>query len=408
MNTLKNWRPVFTVKELTYIIKEFLEREEIFVGVGVVGEISNLRLTSAGHIYFTLKDNEAQIQCVYFKGFQETEISELKNGTSVIVTGKLTVYPPKGIYQIQVWEIELAGVGELYKKLEKLKEKLQKEGLFAPERKRPLPKFPGRVAIITSPAGAAVKDIIKTITERVPIIEIIVIPAIVQGEEAPASLIKALTQSRSLSPLPDVIIIGRGGGSIEELWAFNNEEVVRAIFASPVPVITAIGHEVDYTLADFVGDFRAPTPTAAAMTVVSAVQDLISQANQLKASLIETLNLKILNYKEHLLKLKKLSPLSYPYTLFTLPQQKLDYTIEELKHLIFEKIKWQEMKLKHLHSNLNALSPVSILERGYAICTELKTNKLISSRQEVKPGDKIKITVKDGDFKAEVKEAEEF
>ena len=362
---------VIAVSDLTYVIKAILEDEPALQDVLVEGEVSNLTLHSSGHAYFTLKDEASQVSCVMFRG-QITPRNRplLKAGAKLVVEASVTVYAGRGQYQLQVSGIRAVGIGDLFQQFQLLKEKLQREGLFDGELKKPLPVFPQRIGIVTSPTGAVIQDMVRVFERRFPCVEIVLSPTLVQGDAAAASIVKAL-QRLVDEPDMDVIIIARGGGSAENLWAFNDESLARAVFACPVPVISAIGHETDFTILDFVADVRAATPTAAAELATPDRDELLSVLDGTKAYFLELLQNQI---REH--------------------EQFLDDYSERLAWHATSIFQNRQTSLDLLEARLQALDPRAFLERGFSIT--LKDGRKIVSSAELKPGDLIETVLKDG------------
>ncbi len=360
-----------TVGDLTHIIKAILEEDTDLQDISVQGEISNLTIHSSGHAYFTLKDEEAQVSCVMFRG-QITPANRLllKAGAKLTVEGNITVYLARGQYQLQVTNIRDAGVGDLFQQFLLLKEKLQKEGLFDKTFKKSLPAFPRRMGIVTSPTGAVIQDMIRVFERRYPCLEILLSPALVQGETAAVSVLKAL---RKLEEQPDldVIIIARGGGSVEDLWGFNDESLARAVFACHVPVVSAIGHETDFTILDFVADVRAATPTAAAELTTPDRNELLSLLDGTRIYFLELIRHQ-LNETEQFL------------DDFT---ERLDWQ----KTTLFQR---QHSQIDLLEARLQALNPTAFLEKGYSIT--LKDGKKIHSAAELQAGDRIETRLQEG------------
>ncbi|WP_368985294.1 exodeoxyribonuclease VII large subunit [Caldifermentibacillus hisashii] len=439
-----------TVQALTRYIKRKFDFDPHLQDVFVKGEISNYKKHTSGHLYFTLKDNKARILAVMFSSQAKKLRFEPENGMTVLLHGEVTVYEPSGQYQIYVKEMEPEGIGALYLAFEQLKEKLSKEGLFNKDRKKPLPLYPKTVGVVTSPTGAAIRDILTTIKRRYPIAKIIIYPALVQGNAAAASIVSAIETANSRKEA-DLLIVGRGGGSIEELWAFNEEAVARAIFASEIPVISAVGHETDTTIADFVADLRAPTPTGAAELAVPNIDDLIERILNRKIRLIRAIKERTNVESKRLDRLTKSYAFRYPQKLFEQKTEHLDRTVEQANRLLKQKIadtnqkmKYLEQRLKSNHpqaqfdaannklgqqvkrmsrsfeaifklkekeflsqvSSLNVLSPLKVMERGYSIAYDSEDH-IIKSINNVKVGDSIKVTLTDGTLKAKIIEREE-
>ena len=372
---------IYTVSEITARIKNTIEEEIGFEYVWIAGEVSNFRGNYAsGHWYFSLKDNETQISAVCFKWANQYIKFLPENGMEVIVCGQISVYEKQGSYQINVRYVEPKGVGAQALALEQLKEKLLKEGLFNEERKRPLPFLPQRIGIVTSPTGAAVKDILKVLDRRFPNLDILISPARVQGDEAPSEIVKALKRLYKQKDI-ELIIVARGGGSKEDLWAFNDEGVAREIVKSPVPVISAIGHEIDITIADLVADVRAATPSMAAEIAVREKQELIDDIVYLKERIAHALNNQIELYAREIDQLQ--SELAYSM------QSRLDLASSELSNL---------------SGNLDALSPLKVLNRGYSITQKLPKKEIIKDSKKLKKGDDVLISFNKGEAKCTVKE----
>jgi len=416
---------VYTVSELTRTVRGVLETE--FDSVWVEGEISNLRVAASKHAYFVLKDEKAQIRCVLFKNFRAGLKYQPEDGDHVVLFGRFTVYDARGEYQIVVETLEPVGLGALQKAFEQLKEKLSKEGLFDEERKKPIPEFPWKVGVITSPTGAAVRDILNIIRRRNPKISVLINPVRVQGEGSAEEIANAIGEM-NLLPDVDVLIVGRGGGSIEDLWAFNEEVVARAIAESKIPVVSAVGHEIDFTIADFVADLRAPTPSAAAELTVPVLRDIIGQlASLTRQSIVSTrrplnrrffreplhilaplaqrvddLNLRLVRGLNHGLILQKQRLQSRVERLVLASPKKAIQRLEEkrasLHHRLIEKIRslvqLEKNRFAGVMNNLNALSPLTILDRGYSITT--LNGNAVKSSGETKPGDSVRVRLSKG------------
>jgi exodeoxyribonuclease VII large subunit len=389
----------WTVTELTAYIRRLLERDPATQDCWVKGEISNLSRPGSGHIYFTLKDSNSALKCVVWR----TDASRIRiawmDGLEVDVHGRITVYEVSGQYQLIVDAVQPVGEGFLFQEFLKLKARLEAEGLFDPERKRPIPEVPKRIGIVTSATGAAVQDMLNTIRRRFPIAEVILSPTPVQGVEAPSQIIKSLNRVIREGK-PDVVVIARGGGSLEDLWAFNDEQVVRAIAEASVPIVTGIGHETDFTLADFAADLRAPTPTAAAELVTPNRVDLIALFLGYQKYLLDMLhnNFQQLSRdnKQQSYRLKLSSPLSKVQT----QRQSLDDQLYSMHLAVVHQANLQKLRLAGIMHRLNSVNPSSVLNRGYAIVTHQESGHIITSVRQVVKGDKINIRVKDGGFNA--------
>ena len=392
----------YSVYEITLQIKELLESG--FGYVSIEGEISNFRPSAAGHLYFTLKDEKASIQAVMFKGKTRSLSFVPKDGMTVKAEGAISVYEQRGSYQIIIEEMSLAGEGNILKMLEERKKKLAAEGIFDSERKKPLPYFPKRIAVITSPTGAAVRDIINVVKRRNEKIGIVVLPAIVQGEEAAPVLIRQLKIADEKN-LGDLIIIGRGGGSLEDLLPFSDEDLVRAIAACKAPVSSAVGHEIDWALSDFAADMRAPTPSAAAELAAPILNDIMysiavnrEDLTQNIENRIERIRLMLNNFKPDSLELR-----------FRNIQQPLlarfDNAKEEILSAMQDRCKEFRQRLLVLNKILEGANPQGILDRGYSIVRNAETGKTIRSFSQVKEGENLLIQPSKGKIEVEVKKA---
>ena len=411
-----------TVSQLTKYIKYKLDNDVNLREVYLKGEISNFKAHTRGHFYFTIKDEGSRINAVMFASSASKVKFTPEDGMKILVSGRISVYEATGGYQIYVNEMMEDGVGNLYVAFEQLKKKLASEGLFDERRKKPIPKIPKKVGVITAPTGAAIRDIISTINRRFPLTEVILFPSLVQGEGAKEDIVRQIKRAEDYNL--DVLIVGRGGGSIEDLWAFNEEIVARAIFDCPIPIISAVGHEIDFTIADFVADLRAPTPTGAAEIAVPNKSDVINYINQLNLRCQKNIKTILELKKKRLDSIKSHYILNNPLDLYSAKIQKLDYLTESLiknyKVIIDKKkIKLNNIKTRPLFSNplvildktkqkytlllskLDALSPLKTLERGYGI---IKINeKAITSIKDLKKDDLINIELKDGSVSAIIK-----
>ncbi len=393
---------IYTVHEFTHAVKGILTRGE-FNDVWIRGEISNLKNHNSGHRYFTLKDKFSQLQCVMFRTHAKNLRFEPEDGMKVLVLGDLDVYEQRGVYQLKVRSIRHDGIGELYKAYELLKNKLDKEGLFSPLRKRPLPKFPRKIGVATSESGAVLHDILTVLNRRYPV-KVIFIPTIVQGEYAAQSIVNSIEMLNRTDA--DLIILARGGGSIEDLWAFNEEVVARAVFNSRIPIISAVGHETDYTIADFVADVRAPTPSAAAEIAVPERQELVNSIIRLRDRLIESQRHSLSDMLSHV---SELSAGVEPHKFL---ERLADYMqfIDELNQrqsLNIKKLLEVKRTLLNMHAGkLDAVSPLATLARGYSITLKLPDKKLVRSIDDVEKRDELEIIVNDGKIKSSVNDKE--
>ena len=434
---------VYSVSGLTRDIRAIMEAA--VDSVWVEGEISNFRTAASGHSYFVLKDDKAQLRCVLFKGYRAGIKFQPEDGDQVLLFGRITVYDARGEYQIITESLEPRGLGALQKAFEQLKAKLEKEGLFDDEAKKPLPAFPWKIGVVTSSTGAAVRDILNVIRRRNSKVSVLLRPAKVQGEGSAKDIAQGIRDLNTMKDV-DVIIIGRGGGSLEDLWAFNEEEVARAIFASRIPIVSAVGHEIDFTIADFVADLRAPTPSVAAELTVPVLNEILKDIRSLTGELIEALCQQVEAYREFFKRLMDRRFFHQPKEIFSPHVQRLDdlhsrmvrsleqglvihqHRLEDRKHwliqaspknkiqLLSEKlvglqnrmvqniqtqIRFRRERFEGFLKNLNAVNPLAILERGYSICS--KDDKSLKSSAEVKPGDKVKIRLSQGGLDCTVK-----
>ncbi|WP_338451675.1 exodeoxyribonuclease VII large subunit [Niallia oryzisoli] len=440
-----------TVTALTKYIKRKFDADPHLQDVYVKGEISNYKQHSSGHMYFTLKDEKARILAVMFSSANRKLKYSPENGMKVLIRGNVTVFESGGQYQIYVKEMQPDGIGDLYLAFEQLKEKLAKEGLFAQEHKKSLPKFPNTVGVVTSPTGAAIRDIITTIKRRYPIAKVLIFPALVQGEQAAPSIVSAIKQANDSGNQVDVLIIGRGGGSIEELWAFNEEVVARAIYDSKVPIISAVGHETDFTIADFVADLRAPTPTGAAELAVPHVDEWVERVLTRQTRLIRAIKEKLSRQSSKLERIEKSYAFRYPQRLYEQKLEQLDKRTEELVYnsqklfsvksaqleqverrltrnhpdaklqeatIQYEKsiksltkammsiLSKKEADFSNLVSTLEALSPLRIMDRGYSLAYS-DDGKLLKSTKQVQINETVRIKLSDGTLTCSVTDKEE-
>ena len=410
-----------TVTQLTKYIKYKIDNDVHLNEVFLKGEISNFKAHSRGHFYFTLKDEGSRINAVMFASSTKNIKFIPQDGMKVLVTGKISVFEANGGYQIYVNDMLEDGVGNLYIAFEQLKKKLEEEGLFDQSKKKPIPKIPTRVGVVTAPTGAAIKDIISTIKRRWPLAEILLFPSLVQGEEAAADIVKQIKLSASYQI--DTLIVGRGGGSIEDLWPFNEEIVARAIYECETPVISAVGHEIDFTIADFVADLRAPTPTGAAELAVPAISDVTNYINQLKIRLNKSIQNKVEINKQKLQEITSRYIFTNPISIYQTKEMIFDSLIDRLKYATTNLVTIKEKKFLELKnsfilknpyqlldkksnkylqivSKLETLSPLLTLKRGYTM-TKVN-NKVITSSKDIKKKDIIEVEFTDGTVNAEV------
>jgi exodeoxyribonuclease VII, large subunit len=411
-----------SISQLTRYIKFKFDHDEHLGHVFLRGEISNFKAHTRGHYYFTLKDETSRINAVMFSSNASKLLFRPTDGMKVLVTGRVSVYEATGGYQIYVEDMVEDGVGNLYVQFEELKKKLQQEGLFDPSKKKKIPKIPKTVGIITAPTGAAIRDILSTIKRRWPITKTILFPSLVQGASAAPEIIKQIEKAQEFDL--DVLIVGRGGGSIEDMWCFNDEQVARAIYACKIPVISAVGHEIDFTISDFVADLRAPTPTGAAEMAVPNISDFYQYFGQIELRLEQAIMTMITSKKDQLETLKKSYILTNPIAMYQVKEQRFDSLFEKI-HLLMnsiianEKNNCQILKQKlenniqkvleneqhrylHALNKLEILNPLLTIKRGYSITRN--QDHVVTSIQQVKPHDKIEIEVTDGLIEARVEE----
>lgn len=409
-----------TVTDINNYIKNIVDGDFFLSNVTLKGEISNLKFHTRGHLYFSLKDENSKINAVMFN-YKNLGLNFIpKDGMNVIVKGKVSVFTTGGSYQITVSNMKEDGIGNLYILFEELKRRLEREGLFSPEHKKKLPRIPKKVGVITASTGAAVKDIISTINRRFPLTEIILFPTLVQGVGAKENIVKMINEANKSDV--DVIILGRGGGSIEDLWAFNEEIVARAIYNSTKPIVSAVGHEIDFTISDFVSDMRAPTPTGAAELVVPSKVEIQSYLNDYKGRIISVINKKIKSYTDTFSKLKSTYILKNPISMYEIDEQKLDNMLEKLGSIMTYKLEREKsklnnlskmispnmlnrldkekIKLENIETKLNLLNPENILKKGYSLT--LVEGKIVKSINSVKKGSIIDTKFSDGIIKSEV------
>jgi exodeoxyribonuclease VII large subunit len=396
-------KKIYTVTEITKEIKGILE--ESLPSVWVEGELSNYILHSSGHRYFSMKDENAQIRCTLWR-FRETRLSfEPEDGMRVIAFGNITVYERNGQYQLDVIELIPAGWGKLEIAFQRLKEKLFQEGLFDEEHKKPIPEFPEAIGLVTSPTGAAIRDMIKIIHKRFPGVRIIVNPVRVQGDQAAEEIAQAIQEFNESAKI-DVMIVGRGGGSLEDLWAFNEEIVARAIYDSEIPIISAVGHQIDFTISDFVADLRAPTPSAAAQMVIKDKEELLKETRSNAQKLISYQT----SLTEYLNQRLKAAQQSYgfrrPLDLITQRSQRLDEFTRQLRDRIKNYFEFKKNDLSLREEKLEALSPLSVLKRGYSIARKLPELEIIKDAGLLKEEDRLEVKFFKGKVKSKVEQVE--
>ncbi len=438
----------YTISALNKAIKNMFDNKIELQNIHLKGEISNFKHHTRGHFYFTLKDENSSLSAIMFSQNAKNITFEPQDGMKVLVTGRISVYETGGTYQIYVNEMIQDGLGNLYLEFEKLKKKLENEGLFKKEYKKSIPRFPNRIGIITAPTGAAIRDILSTIKRRFPYVETILFPALVQGTDAKDDIVKKIKLANTYDL--DVIILGRGGGSIEDLWAFNEEIVARAIFESNIPIISGVGHEIDFTISDFVADLRAPTPTAAAELAVPNKLDILDMLRQIKIRLIKGIDNKIIYNKDKLNNLKNSYVLKNPNSLYEKLEQNFDHLYERLINAVKTNISYNKERLNtlkgsfifknpkflfadmaynyndlinrlkkeiknildnkkndyiNLLSKIEILNPITTIKRGYSVTR--KDDKIIKNIKDIKINDIIITEIQDGKIESVVKEVYE-
>ena len=396
---------ILSITEINDYIKGVLDSDRLLSGVAVRGEISNYKLYPSGHHYFTLKDDGAALKCVMFKGNAFRLRFRPQNGMKVIAFGKIGVFPRDGAYQLYCNSLAVDGVGDLHAAFEQLKQKLSSLGLFDPAHKKPIPKYPGVIGIITSSAGAALHDILRILKTRYPIAKVRLIPTRVQGEEAPGEIASAIAYANAHS-LADVLIVGRGGGSLEDLWAFNDEQVAMAIYRSQIPVISAVGHEPDVTIADYVADLRAATPSNAAELAVPDQDNLRQYLDQMSASMAASLNKQIREGESRFQILSSANVLKDPLAMAEIRKQKLSDLKDRMTNHIHITLDRSRYKLAGIASSLDAMSPLKVIGRGYSLTTDDSGN-IVRDTKDVKVGDSVHIMLSNGNIHATVMELEE-
>ena len=410
-----------TVGTLNRYLKHQFDTDPNIQKVFLKGEISNFKGHTRGHLYFTLKDEESRINAVMFQTYANKLTFTPEDGMKVLVEGRVSIYPATGAYQIYIEDMQNDGLGNLYLKYEALKKELAAKGLFDESHKQKTPKYPTKIGIVTAPTGAAIKDILSTIKRRYPICETLLFPCLVQGELAKDDIVRQINKANEYDL--DLLIVGRGGGSIEDLWAFNEECVANAIYNSRIPIISAVGHEIDFTIADFVADLRAPTPTGAAEMAVPNITDLNILLKQYSLRLTNNITSKLDYYNDKLNRLKKSYVLENPRAIYEIKEERLSNLITYFNNYITKLLELKQTKYKHLQESyilnhpedlfineqnkynlyinkLELLNPLNILSKGYSVVT--KDDKIIKNTKDIKVNDKINIKLSDGSFEAKV------
>ena len=391
---------ILAVSEVNQFIKQIIEDEPLLSSTLVRGAISNYKVSPSGHHHFTLKDGQSALRCVIFAGATRYLRFRPENGMKVVAAGKISVYPRDGAYQLYCTRLVSDGVGDLHIAFEQLKQKLYAQGLFAPEHKKPLPLYPRCIAIITSPAGAAVHDMIRILRRRYPQSKVVLLPVRVQGAEAPPEIAAAIRYANR-HKLADVLIVGRGGGSIEDLWAFNEEVVAQAIYDSDIPVISAVGHEPDVTISDLVADRRASTPSNAAEIVVPDQAELRRKLETLAARMIKTQQHKIEVYSHRLRELQRKRVLSDPMAFLQDRSMQLDLTQEKLVSAMQRHLEQSTRRFTHAAAALDAMSPLRVLHRGYCVAQK-EDRTILRSSQQAEVGERVTLHLAEGSLQCEV------
>ena len=391
---MKTQAPVYSVTQVNQYIKSLLDSDGALSGVFVRGELSNYKTYPSGHHYFSMKDPEGAIRCVMFRREAASLRFRPENGMKVIAFGRVTVFPRDGQYQLYCSALSPDGVGDLHVAFEQLKEKLSQEGLFDPAHKRPIPRFPRRIALITSSAGAAVRDMLRILGARWPMAEVCVLPVRVQGAEAPAEICAALAWANR-HDVADLIITGRGGGSMEDLWAFNDEDVARSIHASRIPVISAVGHEPDVTIADYVADLRAATPSNAAELAVPDQNEIAAWLGQMERRMAQALSRRAEGARGRLERCAASRALQNPMQYVDERRVLLDYQRDRLGRGLGASLAGERERFARLAASLDAMSPLKVLGRGYAI-PQKADGGVVRSKKDVAPGETLKLRVSDG------------
>lgn len=395
---------VYKIGELTRVIKTLLE--ENLPSVWVEGEISEYTHHRSGHHYFTLKDAESTLSCVMWRGQASSLFFTPQPGMKVLAQGRVTVYEKSGRYQFEVWQLQLSGEGELMAAFERLKAKLAEEGLFNPEHKKPIPRFPWRIGLVTSPTGAAIRDLVSVSFRRNPAVELILSPVRVQGEGAAKEIASAIEAFNRYGEV-DLLIVGRGGGSLEDLWPFNEEVVARAVFASRIPVISAVGHEVDFSIADMVADLRAPTPSAAAEIAVPEAEEILSDLRESRFRMESALVNRIKSLRERLEWARKSRAFNRPYEISREYSQRVDEFRRRLETAAQAMMERRRARLNSQSGSLRAMDPLAVLKRGYSICRKLPENIVVTDASTLTKGDTLSVTFSRGSAVSRVTKVED-
>lgn len=395
------FQTTWTVSELTRHVRAVLEADPDLQDVWVSGEVSNVGRPASGHVYFTLKDRGASLRCVMWRSVAARQTYQIQDGDAIEAHGSISVYDAGGTYQLYVDRLRPAGQGLLFQEFLRVKGKLEAEGLFDETRKRSLPAWPQRIGIVTSASGAALRDMLNTLRRRYPLVDVVLAPSAVQGEQAPLELVGGLEALNQMLPAPDLIIIGRGGGSIEDLWAFNDERVARAIAASRVPVISGVGHETDFTITDFVADLRAPTPTAAAELATPDQAVFWESLAEYQTRLVANVNMLLAADRQALAAAVHRLERSSPEAEIRIRRQQLDEQTRRMASQVKHKLAYWRLQQEAAGQKLYSLSPTAVLKRGFAVVRTRK-GQVIRSIRQVQKEDQIDVRVSDGHFGARV------
>ena len=396
---------IFAVSEVNGLIKDLIDGTPQLSGLYIRGELSNYKIYPSGHHYFTLKDGQSALRCVMFKSSAVKLRFRPENGMQAVVFGRISVFPRDGAYQLYCTQLSPDGVGDLYVAFEQLKQKLQQEGLFDPAHKKPLPLYPQRIAIVTSGAGAAVHDMIRILRRRYPIAKVLLLPVRVQGAEAPPEIVGAIRYANRWQ-LADVLIVGRGGGSMEDLWAFNDERVARAIYASEIPVISAVGHEPDVTISDFVADRRASTPSNAAELAVPDQDALRQNLDAMSSAMASALNRQLKAARQHLNVLSQSPALRSPTGYIEQREKSLELLKNRLIAAQNQSITRKNQRYIAAVSKLDAMSPLKVLTRGYSMA-QTEAGEVLRSVRQVELGERVSVLLSDGKLSATVMDKKE-
>lgn len=392
---------LLTISQINAHLRELLDADPLLVDLWARGEVSNLKRHNSGHYYFTLKDDSAALDAVMWRSHVVRLSAPLNNGDAVLSHGRVSIYEPGGRVQLYVDIVQPAGIGLLHARFEELKLRLETEGLFDPSRKRPLPPLPHRVGVATAPEGAALRDILTVLRRRCPLVDVLVAPCLVQGERAPASIVEALRKLYEANV--DLIILARGGGAIEDLWSFNEERVARAVFASPVPLITGVGHETDTTIVDYVADLRAPTPSAAAELSVPDTSTLSREVAALRQQLDAAVAISLDTLHSRLDSAGAALRQHQPAARIARARQQLDEALQQASEKFNHTLALRRWRLNGLTSQLAALDPQATLRRGYTIVRRASDGRVVSSMSQISPGEELLITLHDGELHVQIR-----